>query len=108
MLVADITGQVVSVGEVEILTGERGHTGYLGIAVAKNKRGTGLSKGMMMALLDLAKKTGLKILILDVFATNAVAIRLYERVGFKEAGKIPKGILRDGTYIDLVRMTTEL
>jgi putative acetyltransferase len=108
MLVADVNGQVVSVGEVERLTGERSHTGYLGIGVAKNKRGTGLAKKMMMTLLELAKKTGLKVVILDVFATNIVAIRLYQRVGFKEVGRIPKGILRDGNYIDLIRMAAEL
>ena len=108
MLVADVAGQVVSVGEVERLTGERSHTGYLGIGVARKKRGTGLSRGMMMALLELARKIGLKIVILDVFATNMAAIRLYEKAGFEQTGKIPKGILRDGAYIDLVRMTTEL
>ena len=107
MLVADIDGQLVSVGEVEPLTGERSHTGYLGIGVTRNMRGTGLSKGMMIALLELAKRAGLKIVILDVFATNTVAIHLYESVGFKKVGRIPKGILRDGNYIDLIRMTTE-
>jgi putative acetyltransferase len=108
MLVAEVDGKVVSVGEVGLLTGERSHTGYLGIGVAKKARRLGLGKIMMDALLGLARKTGLKILILDVYATNAIAIRLYEKVGFKEAGRIPKGLLRNGHFIDLVRMTTEL
>lgn len=108
MLVAEVGGRVVSVGEVRPLTGERHHTGYLGIGVAKSKRGTGLSKGMMIALLELAKRMKLKIVILDVFATNTVAIRLYESVGFKEVGRVPKGIHRNGKFIDLVRMTKEL
>ena len=108
MLVAEVDGKVVSVGEVGLLTGERRHTGYLGIGVVKNKRRLGLGKLMMNALLGLARKAGLKIVILDVYATNAIAMRLYEEVGFKEAGRIPKGILRSGHFIDLVRMTTEL
>jgi putative acetyltransferase len=108
MLVADIDSQIVSVGEVEAFTGERSHTGYLGIGVSKNNRRTGLGRGMMLALLALSEKIGLKIIILDVFATNAPAIRLYETVGFKEIGRIPKGILRDGNYLDLVRMATEI
>jgi len=108
MLVAEVDGKVVSVGEIGLLTGERSHTGYLGIGVVKNKRRLGLGKLMMIALLELARKAGLKIVILDVYGTNAIAMRLYEKVGFKEAGRIPKGILRSGRFIDLVRMTTEL
>ena len=108
MVVAEIDGQIVSVGDLQPLTGERNHTGYLGIGVVKSKRGTGLSKRMMLALLALARKMRLKIVILDVFATNTVAIRLYESVGFKEVGRVPKGIRREGKYIDLVRMTKEL
>ena len=108
MLVAEINGRVTAVGEVGLLTGERGHTGYLGIGVVKDKRRIGLGKGMMEALLELAKKAGLKIVILDVYATNKVAMSLYEKVGFKEVGRIPKGILRDGRFIDLVRMALEL
>ena len=108
MLVAEVNGRVAAVGEVGLLTGERGHTGYLGIGVAKDKRRIGLGKRMMEALLELAKKAGLKIVILDVYATNTVAIGLYEKVGFKEVGRIPKGVLRDGHFIDLVRMASEL
>ena len=39
MLVAEVSGQVVSVGEVEQLTGGRSNTGYLGVGVARNKEG---------------------------------------------------------------------
>ena len=35
MLVAEVNQKVVGVGEVSILEGERSHTGYLGISVAK-------------------------------------------------------------------------
>jgi putative acetyltransferase len=107
MLVADVNGKVVAVAEIGLLTGERGHTGYLGIGVAKNKRRIGVGRSIMKALLELAKKAGLRIVFLDVFATNTVAISLYEKIGFKEVGRIPKGILRGGNYIDLVRMATE-
>jgi putative acetyltransferase len=107
ILVADVNGKVVAVAEIGLLTGERGHTGYLGVGVAKNKRGIGVGRSIVKALLELAKKAGLRIVFLDVFATNTVAISLYEKMGFKEVGRIPKGILRGGNYIDLVRMATE-
>jgi ribosomal protein S18 acetylase RimI-like enzyme len=108
MLVADVNGRVAAVGEVGLLTGERAHSGYLGVGVTRDKRRVGLGRSMMEALLELAKKAGLKIVILDAYGTNTAAISLYEKVGFKEVGRIPKGILRDGRFIDLVRMTAEL
>jgi putative acetyltransferase len=107
-LVAEVDGKVAGAAEVGLLTGERGHTAHLGIGISKSKRGLGLGKALMQALIELSKKAGLKILILDVFATNAVAIGLYEKAGFREVGRIPKGIYRDGSYIDLVRMTAEI
>jgi RimJ/RimL family protein N-acetyltransferase len=107
-LVAEVAGKVVGAGEVSQLPEERSHTGYLGISISKGHRGQGLGAALMQALKELSKKVGLKILIIDAFATNKVAINLYEKAGFKEVGRIPKGIYRDGNYIDLVRMTTEL
>jgi len=107
-LVAEVGGKIAGDATVGVLAGERGHTAYLGIGLSKGVRGLGLGKALMHALIELSKKAGLKILILDVFATNIAAIRLYEKVGFREVGRIPKGICRDGNYIDLVRMTTEL
>lgn len=107
-LVAEVAGKVVGAGEVNQLPEERDHTGYLGIGISKSHRGQGLGTALMQALKELSKKAELEILILDVFATNTVAITLYEKIGFKEVGRIPKGIYRDGNYIDLVRMTSEL
>jgi RimJ/RimL family protein N-acetyltransferase len=107
-LVAEVGGRVVGAGEVSQLPEERSHTGYLGIGISKSHREKGLGTALMQALKELSKKAGMKILILDAFATNKVAINLYEKIGFKEVGRIPKGIYRDGNYIDLVRMTTEL
>jgi RimJ/RimL family protein N-acetyltransferase len=67
-----------------------------------------LGKALMGSLLQLAKQAGLKVIILDMFATNTAARRLYESVGFVEVGKIPKAIHRDGKYIDLVRFAIEI
>lgn len=107
-LIAEVGGKVVGTGEVNQLPEERSHTGYLGIGISKSHRNQGLGTALMQSLKELSKKAGLKILFLDVFATNTVAITLYEGTGFKEVGRIPKGIYRDRNYIDIIRMTTEL
>lgn len=50
----------------------------------------------------------LKILTLEVYSTNKRAIHVYEKLGFKETGRIPKGLFRNGKYIDQVVMVKEL
>ena len=50
----------------------------------------------------------MKVLVLSVFDINKPAKALYTKMGFKEAGRIPKGIYKKGKYIDLMRMTQEL
>lgn len=110
-LVADIDGRVVASADVAQRmpeNPEHSHVGVLGIAILKNARGVGLGKVLMDSLLQLARQAGLKIIILDMFATNAVARRLYEKVGFVEVGKIPKAINRHDKYIDLIRFAIEI
>lgn len=110
-LVAEVNGKVVASSDVAQRTPqnpEHSHVGVLGIVVLKNARGVGLGKVLMGSLLQLAKQAGLKVIILDMFATNTAARRLYESVGFVEVGKIPKAIHRDGKYIDLVRFAIEI
>ncbi len=110
-LVAEINGRLVASSDIAQRTPENpehSHVGVLGIAILKNAREIGLGKVLMDSLLQLAKQTGLKVIILDMFATNTVARRLYEKVGFVEVGKIPKAINRDGKYIDLIRFAIEI
>jgi len=110
-LVAEIDGQIVGSSEVEQRTPqfpEMSHVGVLGIAILKIARGVGLGTALIESLLHLAREMGLKVIILDMFATNTIARGLYEKVGFKEVGKIPKAISRDGKYIDLIRFAIEI
>jgi L-amino acid N-acyltransferase YncA len=107
-IVAEIDGRVIANSEV----GKRGdpmsHIGDVGIGIRSGYRGVGIGAELMRALIDESRKAGLKILLLDHFATNKTARRLYEKMGFKDAGMIPKGIHKNGRYIDLARMALEL
>ncbi len=58
--------------------------------------------------MEQARLMKVTILTLSVFATNKRAIHVYEKVGFKEAGRIRKGIYRKGQFIDRIIMTKEL
>ena len=107
-IVAEVDGRVVGNSEVGRRKGSQSHVGMLGIAVKRGYRGIGIGKELMKTLIEESRKAGLKVLVLEVFASNTVAKSLYGKMGFKDAGKIPKGIFKKGKYIDLLRMTLEL
>ncbi len=80
------------------------HTGVLGIVIVEGYRGVGLGEMMVRTALARALEIGVWLIELEVFATNAPARSLYEKVGFKTAGVIPRKMLRNGKFIDAVQM----
>ena len=107
-VVAEVDGKVVANSEVGRRRGSQSHVGGLGIATKKGYRGIGIGKELMKTLIEESRKAGLKVLVLDVFSSNTVAKSLYAKMGFQDAGRIPKGVFKKGKYIDLLRMTLEL
>ncbi len=107
-VVAEVDGKVVANSEVMKRGGLMSHLGVLGIAVKKDYRGIGIGRKLMETLIEESRKAGLKVLVLDVFDSNTVAKNLYIQMGFKDAGRIPKGVFKKGKYIDLLRMILEL
>ncbi|MBI2086047.1 GNAT family N-acetyltransferase [Candidatus Daviesbacteria bacterium] len=86
------------------------HIGVFGITLAKNFRNKGIGKTLMEKVLKEAKKnlTGLKIIDLGVFGDNPIAKSLYEKRGFVEYGRLPKGILHKGKFVDHIYMYKEI
>jgi ribosomal protein S18 acetylase RimI-like enzyme len=84
------------------------HVGYLGIGIKADYRGIGIGTQIIQMLKEESKKAGLKVLVLDAFATNKTALALYRKMGLQDAGRIPKAIHKNGKYIDLIRMALEL
>ncbi len=107
-VIAEVDSKVVANSEVEKRSGLMSHVGYLGIGIKADYRGIGIGSQIMQTLKEESKKAGLKILVLDAFATNKTAQALYRKMGFQDAGRIPKAIFKNGKYIDLIRMTLEL
>jgi L-amino acid N-acyltransferase YncA len=107
-VVAEVDGEVVAGAEVGKQKYLMSHVGTLGIGVKSGFRGIGIGTVIMKILIEESRKADLKVLVLDVFDTNNTAKELYKKMGFKEVGKIPKGICKNGKYIDLARMALEL
>jgi len=107
-MVAEVDGRVVANSEVARKSGIMDHVGELGISIKAGFRDIGIGTETMKALIEESRRVGLKVLVLDVFASNSRARHLYKKVGFEEAGRIPRGICRKGEYIDLIRMIMTL
>lgn len=99
-------------GSSEITMRDRiaSHVGNLGIAVTKKYRGQGLGEILMKKIIEEAKRNfpDLKIVYLGCFSNNTAALNLYKKLGFKEFGRLPKGIKYKGEYIDSINMYKEV
>lgn len=83
--------------------GRCGHISNASYAVASASRGLHVGEKLVRDCIVQAAKHGFKILQFNaVVATNIHARHLYERIGFKQLGVIPKGFrMKDGHYEDI-------
>ncbi|MBF7096471.1 GNAT family N-acetyltransferase [Alkalibacter mobilis] len=90
--------------------GRCGHIGNTSYAVKENFRGKKIGRALVEDSIKRAKEFGFKILQFNaVVKTNYSAIHLYEDMGFKKLGMIPKGfLLKNGTYEDIILFYFEL
>jgi L-amino acid N-acyltransferase YncA len=104
-VLAESDGKIIANSHVERFPfRSEAHKGSLGIAIGSGYRDVGIGTEIMKTLIDESRKRGLKMLLLCVFENNKRARHVYEKVGFHEIGREPKGIQRNGKYIDEIRM----
>jgi RimJ/RimL family protein N-acetyltransferase len=80
------------------------HSGTLGMGLLPAYRGRGLGTRLLDAALAGAAKLGITRVELEVFASNARAIALYERRGFAREGVKEGARVLDGATDDIVCM----
>jgi RimJ/RimL family protein N-acetyltransferase len=80
----------------------------VGMYVAKERSGRGIGAGLMRALIDDARSTGLELLVLTVTEGEGRAGQLYERCGFRSFGIEPRAIKVDGRAFAKNHMYLEL
>ena len=110
-LVVEINGKISGVSGVNMSTVTIGkHVGVFGISIAKDFRTQGIGKILIEKVVAEAKTNlpQLKILVLGVFSNNPIAKKLYEEFGFKEYGRLPKGVLHREEYVDDIKMYKEV
>lgn len=83
VIVGVLDGRVVCYGGFRQALDE---ADILNVAVRKDLRGQGIGKRLMAALLDEAKRRGIRRLTLEVSEKNVAATALYSGYGFKRVG----------------------
>jgi RimJ/RimL family protein N-acetyltransferase len=107
-IVAQVEGRMVGNVVVRPRVGRLKHMGTLGISIKKGYRGIGIGRELMTEIEPHARDLGVEVISLDVFENNQKALNLYTRMGYKEVGRIPKGAIYKGEYIDSITMIKEI
>jgi putative acetyltransferase len=105
VLVAEVDGRVAGFGRLDLWGGRQRHVGTVSLNVDEAFQGQGIGRRLLEALLELADDClNLTRVQLEVWADNARAIHLYERLGFELEGRRRRAVLRRGEYVDVLLM----
>ena len=79
-------GEIQAYGIISIAAGE---SHILNICVRPDLRRKGLGQRMLNYLMDEARRSGAKTMLLEVRVSNTAAIHMYQQAGFNELGHRP-------------------
>lgn len=108
MVVAEVDNKMIGNSSLTIGRGFSSHTSEIGIAIKKGYRDVGIGTEILKTLIFQAKKLGCRTVYLSVFSSNERAIYVYEKIGFKETGRKPDKIFKNGRYVDEIILTKVL
>ena len=101
--------RVVGSASLHFGEGPKRHIGEVRLFLAKDFRKRGLGMKMIKALIDLARKQGLGILLAEVIAEQTKVVKAFEMLGFKSQSTLDDYFLfPDGESRDVVLMTMSL
>ena len=108
LILAIFDGKIV--GNIDFHAGNRrriAHVGEFGMGMLPEFRNKGLGSLLLESMIEWAKQTAqLEKINLHVIDSNAQAIGLYRKFGFKEEGRRPRQFkYSDGNYADDVLMS---
>lgn len=94
--------KIIGIAAVDMEDKTESHEGVFGLSVSKEFRGEGIGLLLMKLTIEESVKNmpQLKIITLGVFSNNALAMEMYKKFGFTEYGRLPKGSLHGGQYVD--------
>lgn len=107
-LVGDVIVGLAGVGPIGAREKIR-HRAELGVSIEKDYWSIGIGSALTEACIECATKAGFRQLELEVVGDNRNAIALYQKMGFVEYGRNPRGFAsRKSGYQELILMRLEL
>ena len=110
-ILAEVEGIVAGLAGIDLVGSKYKvcHRADFGISVDQAYWGLGIGRALMEACIECAKKAGFEQIELNVIADNSRAIDMYEKAGFVEFGRNPRGFKsRILGYQELVYTRLEL
>ena len=110
-IIVILDGQVVGTAGIDAVgtKDKLRHRAEFGISVGKEYWGLGIGRALTQACIQCAREAGFTQLELDVVAQNERAMALYQKAGFVEYGRNPRGFhSRTGGYQEIVLMLLTL
>jgi phosphinothricin acetyltransferase len=74
------------------------------VYIARERRGQGLAKPLMQALLDRARAEGRHVMVAGIGLPNDASVALHGKLGFTESGRLREIGRKDGRWLDLLFM----
>ena len=110
-LIALADGRVVGTAGIDAI-GEKykvAHRAEFGVSVLKGYWGLGIGRAMLETCIQCARDAGYAQLELQVVADNKRAVAMYQKAGFVEYGRNPKGFRsRTAGFQEIISMRLEL
>ena len=104
-LFAECNGKIVGSCSINRKSEQRqAHIGDMGICILQEFTGLGIGKCMMTVAEKESTNMKLRMLELSVNGKNKVARNMYRKIGFIEAGKIPRAIKTGRGYDNDIKM----
>lgn len=84
------------------------HMGEIGITISASFREEGIGQKLLQLIEKQAKTLGLKAVFLFCLANNSRALYVYEKMGYKKVGMLPKAYEYKGELVDSITMWKEI
>lgn len=101
-------GELIGNGSLNGLPRRMSHVAEIGLGVVRDHWNKGIGGMLVERLIGYAREAGIEIVKLEVRSDNGAAIHLYEKYGFKCAGRMPAYFKIGETYFDFDIMCLDL
>ena len=108
-ILALVKDRVVGSGSMHYFDGPKRHIAEVRLFLAKDFRHRGLGMKMVRAMVDIARKQDVRILIAEIIAEHTKVVRAFEQIGFASRCTLEDYFMYpDGETSDVVFMTMNL